>query len=70
MATAAAVNSVYSPLADRMRPTGLDDFIGQSHILGPGCGLRQAIESGNLESFIRDFYMKRAAKGDTAKANM
>jgi queuine tRNA-ribosyltransferase len=33
-------------------------------------GLRSAIESGNLESFIRDFYMKRAAKGETANTNV
>jgi len=33
-------------------------------------GLRAAIESENLESFIRDFYLKRTAKGETDKANM
>lgn len=33
-------------------------------------GLRSAIESGNLESFIRDFYMKRVAKGETDNTNV
>ncbi len=35
-----------------MRPTCLDEFIGQSHILGPGKPLRQAVESGQLHSMI------------------
>ena len=50
------VNPVYSPLADRMRPKVLEDFIGQHHILGPdrhqGSALRQAIESGTLHSMV------------------
>ena len=33
-----------SPLADRMRPRTLDEFIGQGHIVGPGRLLRRAIE--------------------------
>jgi putative ATPase len=41
-----------SPLADRMRPAALDEFIGQSHLLAPGKPLRRAIESGNLHSMI------------------
>ncbi|MDB6157717.1 MAG: replication-associated recombination protein [Gammaproteobacteria bacterium] len=40
------------PLADRMRPRSLDEFVGQSHVLGPGKVLRQAIEGGQLHSLI------------------
>ncbi len=40
------------PLADRMRPRTLDEFIGQEHILGPGKPLRAAIEAGRAHSMI------------------
>ncbi|MDH5736175.1 MAG: AAA family ATPase, partial [Gammaproteobacteria bacterium] len=40
------------PLADRMRPDKLLDYIGQSHILGPDKPLTKAIESGRLHSMI------------------
>jgi len=40
------------PLAERMRPKNLDEYIGQTHILAPNCGLRKAIESGNIPSMI------------------
>jgi putative ATPase len=40
------------PLADRMRPRSLDEFVGQSHVLGPGKPLRRAIEGGQLHSLI------------------
>ena len=40
------------PLADRMRPRSLDEFVGQQHVLGPGKPLRQAIEAGQLHSLI------------------
>ena len=40
------------PLAERMRPRTLDDYIGQKHLVGEGAILRQMIESGNLSSFI------------------
>jgi putative ATPase len=40
------------PLADRMRPTSLDEVVGQDHLLGPGRVLRTAIESGELHSMI------------------
>ena len=42
----------FRPLADRMRPRSLDEFIGQSHILGDGKPLRQAVESGQLHSML------------------
>ena len=40
------------PLAERLRPKCLDDYIGQSHLIGQGAILRQMIESGNVSSFI------------------
>ncbi len=41
-----------APLAERMRPKGLEEFVGQDHLLGPGKVLRQAIESDQLPSMI------------------
>ena len=41
-----------APLADRMRPRTLDEFIGQDHIVGPGRLLRRAIEADRLTSSI------------------
>ncbi len=40
------------PLAERMRPKTLDDYIGQKHLVGTGKVLRKMIESGNVSSFI------------------
>lgn len=40
------------PLAERMRPQSLDDYIGQQTILGENSGLRKAIQSGNIPSMI------------------
>jgi len=40
------------PLADRMRPTQLNDYIGQPHLLGEAAPLRRFIESGHIPSFI------------------
>jgi putative ATPase len=44
--------SLDRPLADRMRPQSLDEFVGQEHILAPGKPLRAQIESGHLTSLI------------------
>ena len=41
-----------APLADRMRPRTLDEFVGQSHIVGPGTLLRRAIQLDRLQSSI------------------
>ncbi|MFT5141660.1 MAG: putative ATPase [Rhodothermales bacterium] len=41
-----------APLADRMRPRTLDEFVGQEHILGPGTLLRRAIEADRLKSVL------------------
>lgn len=40
------------PLPERMRPHSLDGYVGQRHLIGKGCILRNMIESGNLSSFI------------------
>lgn len=40
------------PLAERMRPKSLDDYVGQKHLVGKGAVLRKAIESGSLPSMI------------------
>lgn len=41
-----------SPLADRLRPTTLDEMVGQEHLLGPGKALRSIIESGDIPNLI------------------
>lgn len=41
-----------TPLAARMRPKSLDDYIGQEHLVGKGAILRNIIESGSVPSFI------------------
>ena len=40
------------PLPERMRPKNLADYVGQKHLVGEGCILRNMISSGNLSSFI------------------
>ena len=40
------------PLAERLRPATLDDYIGQEHLIGEGAVLRKMIESGKISSFI------------------
>lgn len=40
------------PLAERLRPATLDQYIGQKHLVGPNAILRKMIESGNVASFI------------------
>ncbi len=40
------------PLAERMRPTTLDDYIGQRHLAGPGAVVRRMIDAGHVNSFI------------------
>ncbi len=42
----------FSPLAHRMRPNNLDEFVGQEHLVGDGKPLRVAIENNNLSSSI------------------
>ena len=45
-------SKVSSPLADRMRPDSLDNYLGQTHLLGEGKPLRVALQSGNPHSMI------------------
>jgi putative ATPase len=42
----------FAPLAERLRPTSLDDYIGQKHLVGEGGILRRMIETGHIASFI------------------
>ena len=42
----------HSPLAERMRPTSLEDLIGQEHLTGEGGILRKAIQAGRVPSMI------------------
>ncbi|MDE2995285.1 MAG: AAA family ATPase, partial [Bacteroidota bacterium] len=51
-ASAAHFRSSRAPLADRMRPRTLDEYIGQDHILGPGRLLRRSIEADRITSLI------------------
>jgi putative ATPase len=46
------LNTNLPPLPERMRPNNLDDFVGQDHLVGKGCVLRNMIDSGNISSFI------------------
>ncbi|HEX9898177.1 MAG TPA: AAA family ATPase, partial [Candidatus Methylomirabilis sp.] len=41
-----------APLADRMRPRSLEEFVGQTHLLGEGKVLRVALEQGEIPSLI------------------
>ncbi|MDO6681083.1 replication-associated recombination protein A [Oceanobacter sp. 5_MG-2023] len=42
----------YEPLASRMRPTSLQEYIGQTHVVGPGAPLRRSLDAGQLHSLI------------------
>jgi len=44
--------SPHRPLAERMRPRRLEDFVGQEHLVGPGKFLKQLIDSGNIPSLL------------------
>ena len=46
------MNELLPPLPERMRPHSLDGYVGQKHLVGKGCILRNMLESGNLSSFI------------------
>ena len=58
---------MYRPLADRIRPTGVDQIVGQQHILGPTGLLRRIIDSGEVPNMI--FYGP-AGCGKTTVANI
>ena len=57
----------YRPLADEIRPTSLDEVVGQRHILGPDGLLRRIIESGNIPNLV--FYGP-SGTGKTTMANL
>lgn len=42
----------YQPLAERMRPNSLDEYVGQKHLIGPEAPLRRMVERGHLPSMI------------------
>ncbi|WP_229655521.1 replication-associated recombination protein A [Pedobacter puniceum] len=44
--------AITDPLAERMRPTSLDNYTGQQHLVGQGAVLRKALENGNIPSMI------------------
>ena len=51
-AESSASSAALRPLADRMRPRNLEEFVGQPHLLAPGKPLRQALEGGRLHSMV------------------
>ena len=46
------MNHPTTPLAERMRPTNLDEYVGQEHLLHPDAGLRKSLEAGIVPSLI------------------
>jgi len=52
MPKVASPSTANAPLAYRLRPRSLDEYVGQEHMLAPGTGLRAAIESDTLQSVI------------------
>ena len=46
------IDDPFLPLAERLRPSSLEDLVGQSHLLGANKPLRQAIEAGQLHSMV------------------
>lgn len=58
---------MHTPLADRIRPTSIDDIVGQTHLIGEGMPLRNIIESGELPNMI--FYGP-SGTGKTTLARM
>jgi len=51
-AESVAVDPATRPLADRLRPSSLEDFCGQSHLLAAGSTLRMALEQDRLHSMV------------------
>ncbi|MCB1289449.1 MAG: hypothetical protein KDB47_17520, partial [Mycobacterium sp.] len=50
--TGPAAGAAAAPLAVRMRPAGLDEVVGQDHLLGPGSPLRRLVEGSGAASVI------------------
>ena len=47
-----SVTNVLTPLPERLRPQKLSEYVGQRHLVGEGCILRNMIDTGSLSSFI------------------
>ena len=45
-------NTQRKPLPERLRPTTLQEYVGQEHLIGPNAILRKMIDAGNISSFI------------------
>ena len=58
---------MHTPLADRIRPSSLDEIVGQKHLIGENMPLRNIIESGELPNMI--FYGP-SGTGKTTLARM
>lgn len=58
-------NSMPQPLAARLRPQSLEEYVGQAHLLGPGKVLRRLIESDQVSSMI--FGAARRWKNDVSQ---
>ena len=56
---------VREPLAARMRPRTLDEFVGQAQLVGPGRALRRAIESGQVGGAALDVFPKEPLVADS-----
>ncbi len=50
------VQQKHAPLAERIRPQTLQEFVGQQHIIGKGRALQRMINGGNEMNFILSFY--------------
>lgn len=59
--------TVYQPLAERVRPRSLEEFVGQEHLLGKGKVLRRLIESDHITSMI--FWGTARCRQDDARAD-
>ena len=54
-----------APLADRMRPRTLDEFVGQTHLVGPGRLLRLAIDQGELQLYTHPALLLPSARRES-----
>jgi len=58
------------PLAVRMRPSTLDDLVGQEHLLAPGAALRTAIEAVAADTALMPMFVPAAIPGDDATSTV
>src|SRR6266540_2809877 len=62
-ARAAEIGAETAPLAARMRPRNLDEFVGQAHVLGPGSALRALIEADDVRAVLEAARQRLGASG-------